>query len=47
MESETANDIFSDVYSDEWQADFRKKEELLSKHFSKITPEEYYREPVK
>ena len=44
MESETANDIFSDVYSDEWQADFRKKEELLSKHFSKITPEEYYRQ---
>jgi len=44
MESESAKDIFSDVYSDEWQADFKKKDELLSQHFEKITPEEYYRQ---
>ena len=44
MESESAKNIFSDVYSDEWQSDFRKKEELLSSHFDKITPADYYQQ---
>lgn len=44
MESETAKDIFSDVYSNEWQTDFSKKKELLDDSFEKITPEQCYRQ---
>ena len=42
MKSGSAKDVFSDVYSDEWQTDFRKKEELLNSHFEKITSADYY-----
>lgn len=42
MQSEAATEIFSDVYSDAWQKDFRAKEGILNDAFESITAAEYY-----
>lgn len=42
MKSGSATEIYSDVYSDEWQKDFREKENTLNCFYEPITPAEYY-----